>query len=187
MIRVTIGTLMIIGAFISKATLNHNLEYWGSVKTSSIFFCLLGLALLGVPVFEWIEKNKPKTFKANPARWFLFVGKALATIVVVIALSVQVEQLAVWTNHRLVDYYLTRETGTTEGLITGEREVSYRIKTRSYKTFYVIRYVANGQTIEQGLEADYNLKTGQTYKVTYSKEFPSMLRVGNKTEPGTIF
>lgn len=171
---------MIVGSFALKATLNHNMEYWGTVKSWTVFFFIIGIIVTGLPIFEWIEKSKPKTFKTDPPRWILYVFKAIVAVVIMVAFAIQLETFGVWTNERLVEYYLNKETDVTEGLITGERKVSYTIKTTHYEKFYVIRYNVNGEIIEQGLKPSYSLNIGQTYKVTYSKRFPSIFKVGHR-------
>lgn len=150
-----------------------------SEELDSIFF-IIGIVVTGLPIFEWIEKSKPRTFKADPPRWILYVCKAIVAVVVMVAIAMQLETFGVWTNERLVEYYLNKQTDVTEGLITGERKVSYTIKTTHYERFYVITYNVNGEIIEQGLKPSYSLSIGKTYKVTYSKKFPSIIKVGHR-------
>lgn len=181
MIRTTIGLTMIIVSFTLKATLNHNMEHWGTVKSWTVFLFIIGLVVTGLSIFEWIEKSKPRTFKIDPPRWFFYAIKTLIAVVTMVAIGIQLETFGVWTNERLVEYYLSKDTEITNGLIVGEQKVPYTIKyTRHYERFYVIRYNVNGQIIEQGLKPSYSLNIGQTYKVTYSKKFPSIFRVGHR-------
>lgn len=181
MIRTTIGLTMIIVSFALKATLNHNMEYWGTVKTWTVFLFIIGLVVTGLPIFEWIEKSKPRTFKIDPPRWIFYVIKAIIAVVIMVAIGIQLETFGIWTNERLVEYYLSKETEVTEGLILGETKVSYTIKySTHYERFYVIRYNAGGQVIEQGVKPSYSLNIGQTYKVKYSKKFPSMFKMGHR-------
>lgn len=180
MIRTTIGVTMIVVSFTLKATLNHNLDYWGTVKSWTVFLFIIGIVVTGLPIFEWIEKSKPRTFKADPPKMIFYVIKAIIAVVIMVAVAIQLERFGVWTNERLVEYYLSKDTEITEGLLIGERKVSYTIKTTSYERFYVIRYYVSGQIIEQGLKPSYSLNVGQTYKVTYSKKFPSIFKVGHR-------
>lgn len=174
---------MIIVSFALKATLNHNVEYWGTVKSWTVFLFIIGLVVTGLPIFEWIEKTKPRTFRIDPPRWIFYAIKAIVAVVVMVAIAIQLETFGTWTNERLVEYYLSKETEVTEGLILGETKVPYTIKySRHYERFYVIRYHASGQIIEQGLKPSYSLNIGQTYKVTYSKKFPSIFKVGHRTQ-----
>ena len=188
MIRTTIGMTIIVVGFALKATLNHNIEHWGSVKSWTIFLFIIGLVVIGLPVFERLEKSKPSRFRIDPPRWIFYVIKAIIAVVIMVAIAIQLETLGVWTNERLVEYYLSKETEVTEGLIVGEQKVSYTIKyNRHYERFYVIRYAVKGQLIEQGLKPSYRLNIGQTYKVTYSKRFPSIFKVGHRVRQNTVF
>ncbi|NBW37407.1 MAG: hypothetical protein EBR30_20800 [Cytophagia bacterium] len=183
MIRSTIGVTIIIVSFVLKATLNHNMDYWGTVKSCTVFLFIVGLVVTGIPIFDWIEKSKPRSLKADLKKWILYGIKSIVVLVVMVAIAVQLEKVGVLSNEKLVEYYLSRETEVTEGLIVGEREVPYTIKTTHYEIFYVIKYNVNGQTIEQGLKPSYGLNIGQTYEVTYSKQFPTMFKVGHRTQP----
>jgi hypothetical protein len=168
---------MIIVSFALKATLNHNMEYWGTVKSWTVFLFIIGLVVTGLPIFEWIEKTKPRTFRADPPKWVF----SIIAVVIMVAVAIQLERFGVWTNERLVEHYLSNDTDITEGIIIGEKKVSYTVKTTHYESFYVIRYKAQGQIIEQGLKPSYSLTIGKTYKVTYSNKFPSIFKVGHKT------
>lgn len=178
---------MIFVSFTLKATLNHNMAYWGTVKSWTVLLFIIGIAVAGLPIFEWIEKSKPRTFRIDPPKFIFFVIKVIIAVVIMVVITIQLERVGVWTNEKLVAYYLSKETEDTVGQIIGERKVSYTIKTTHYKRFYVIRYNVKGQIIEQGLKPSYSLNIGQTYKVTYSKEFPSIFKVGHKTKRNTVF
>jgi hypothetical protein len=180
MIRTIIGVAIIVVSFVLKAILNHNLDYWGSVKSWTVFLFIIGIVVIGIPIFDWIEKSKPRTFKEDPPKMLLYATKAMLTVGILVVVVVLLERFGVWTNDRLVAYYLSKETEITEGLIVGERNISYTIKTTRYERFHIIRYYANGQIIEQGLIPSYSLKIGQTYMVTYSRKFPSMCKVGHR-------
>jgi uncharacterized membrane protein YidH (DUF202 family) len=181
MIRTTIGVIIIIVSFALKATLNHNMDYWGTVKSWTVLLFIIGLVVTGIPILEWLDKTKPKTFRADPPRWVFYVIKAIIAVVIMVAVAVQLEKFGIWTNERLVEHYLSKDTDITEGIIIGEKKVSYTVKTTHYESFYVIKYKALGQIIEQGLKPSHSLTIGQTYKVTYSKHFTSIFKVGHKT------
>ena len=187
MIRTAIGVIIIIAGLALKATLNHNMHYWSAVKTWTVVLVIMGLIVTGVPIFEWVEKSKPRTFWTDPRGMILHIVKAIIALVVMVAIAIQIENFGVWTNDRLVEYYLSKETVDTDGLILGEQRVTYTIRhSTSYEVFYVVRYEAEGEVIEQGIEPDYRLKIGQTYRVTYSKKFPSIFKMGHKMRKGNV-
>ena len=180
MIRTFIGATIILTGFILKATLNHNIEYWGNVKSWTVFLFIVGLIITGMPILEWIDKAKPRTFRIDPPRYILYVFKSIVALVIMVAIAIQFEKLGIWTNEKLVEHYLRENTGITEGVILGERKVYYSIKTIHYEKFYVIRYIVDGEVIEQGVKPSYSLNIGQTYNVTYSTKFPSIFKVGHR-------
>ena len=180
MIRTIIGVAIIVVSFTLKATLNHNLEYWGSVKSWTVSLFIIGIVIVGIPIFDWIEKSKPRTFKEDPPKMIFYATKAILTVGILVLVVVLLERFGAWTNDRLVEYYLSKETEITEGFIVGEQNISYAITTTRYERFYIIQDYANGQIIEHGLKPSYSLMIGQTYMVTYSRKFPSMCKVGHR-------
>src|SRR5688500_11795633 len=98
MIRVTIGTMMILLSFLAKATLNHNIEYWGAVKSWTIFVAIIGLILVGAPIFEKIENSKPQSLKLDPWKWTLYGIKMLLALITTVAITAKIEHFGIWTN-----------------------------------------------------------------------------------------
>lgn len=185
MIRTTIGLILLLAGVVLKAALNHNIDYWGSLKTWTIIIFIIGLIVLSVPLLQWAERPKGGTFLTNPGRVILRGVKVLIVLIALVFVGIQLENFGIWANRKLVNYYLSTDTATTKGIILGEVDVSYWTKTRHVETFYEVVYRVNGEVIRQGVEPSYSLNIGQTYLIKYSRKHPSMFQILHRTTPET--
>lgn len=169
---------MILLSFVAKATLDHNIEYWGAVKSWTIFLLIIGLILTGAPIFEKIENSKPQSFKLDPWKWTLYGIKMLLALIVTVAITVKMEHFAIWTNEKIKCHYLSKETVKTEGMVVGSVSVPYTVKYRtSYERFFLIEYSIGSEVIQQGLKPGRNVKIGRKLRIRYSTVHPSIFRV----------
>jgi hypothetical protein len=49
--RILVGLAMILIAFILKSLFNHNIEFWGAVKSITLLLFLIGLVIVLLPIF----------------------------------------------------------------------------------------------------------------------------------------
>lgn len=160
-----------------KATLNHNIEYWGQAKTWTVVFLIFGLVIVGLPLLVKIDGAKPNKFIDSPGKWI--INRAIVIIIVALGVGmvIKMEDFAILTNQKLRDYYLSQDTETTTATIVGQVQIPYTIRFRtSYQEFAVIRYSTDRETVEQGVEGR-RLIAGRELRIKYSKLHPSFFKI----------
>lgn len=168
---------MVLGGFLMKATLNHNINYWGQVKTWTIVLLIFGLVVVGLSFLMKVDNAKPNKFMDNPGKWILNRSIVIIIVAVGVGIVIKLEDLAVLTNKKLRDYYLSKDTETTTATVIGQIKIPYTIKLRtSYQEFSMIQYPTTKGVVEQGLEGR-KLIAGRQLRIKYSKIHPSFFRV----------
>lgn len=176
-LRVAVGMTMVLGGFLMKATLNHNINYWAQVKTWTVVLLIFGLVIVGLSFLVKVDNAKPNKFMDNPGKWILNRSIVIIMVVVGVGVVIEMEDLAVLTNRKLRDYYLSKDTETTTATVIGQIKIPYTIKLRtSYQEFSLIQYSTTSEVIEQGLE-ERKLIAGRQLRIRYSKLHPSFFRI----------
>lgn len=160
-----------------KAALNHNIVYWGRVKTWTVVLLIFGLVLVGLSLLVKIDSAKPNSFIDSPGKWIINRSIVIIILVLGIGMVIKMEDFAVLTNQKLRDCYLSRDTETTTAIVVGQIRIPYTIKFRThYREFAVIRYSTDNELMEQGIEGR-KLIAGRELRIKYSKLYPSFFRI----------
>jgi hypothetical protein len=196
MIRKLIGiTLLILGLSL-KITLSHNIDFWVISKNVSIILFAIGLILLTpTRILSTSNFSLKKTSNSK-----MIISKVLNLIVIALIFGclLGLEKLGNYLNYNTRNFFLSQNTEMTSGTITGIERIN--ILKVGYADFYLVDFKLNGEIYSSGLLVDYAEKDnaninryskseisgksminyklkGKNVKITYSKRFPSFLRI----------
>lgn len=196
MIRKISGILLIIFGLVLKTLLTHNINYWGFSKNISIISFIIGLIIL--TPFHLLDSSHKDNKKTKSSKLILSKSLNLIVIAILFVCGLGLEKFGAYLNYKVRDYYLSKETGTTTGIISGIKRID--IVKVGHADFYDINFKVNGENYSTGLLVDYadkdneyfdkfkkpiisnstmtigKLKENQT-KIVYSKRFPSFFRI----------
>ena len=196
MIRKIIGLLLIVFGLILKIALTYNIDYWGLSKNISIISFVIGLVSL--TPFHLIDSSNKDSKKVKGSRLIFLKVINLVVIASLFVCGLGLEKFGNYLNYKVRDYYLSKETEITTGVISGIKRIN--IVKVGHADFYEISFKANGEIYSNGLLVDYadkdnvhfdkfkkpiisnstltigRLKGNQT-KIAYSKRFPSFFRI----------
>src|SRR5687768_3940572 len=108
-LQIAIGLATVIGGFLMKAALDHNIDYWGPVKTWTIVVLIFGLILILGSLLIEIDSHKPNRFIDSPGKWIINRSILLIVFALVVGIVIKLEDFAVLTNRKVRDYYLSQE------------------------------------------------------------------------------
>lgn len=198
MTRKVIGILFIVFGLFSKITLTHNIDYWEFSKNISIITFIIGLVIL--TPFHLIDSSDKDSKKAKSSKLIFSKTLKLTVVVFLFVCALSLERLGSYLNYRVREYYLSQETESAYGIVSGIKRIN--IVKLGHCDFYVISFKVNGKNYSNGLLVDYaekdreyfdkygkpkisnstlskgNLK-GNQVQIIYSKRFPSFFRIGD--------
>lgn len=184
MIRIAIGLTLIILMVLLKSIFNHNIDYWGPIKSLTVLLGIIGFIILGFNIINKIGSFKPRSFTLYPLQGLLFLVSYLMFFSVIIAAVIQLELVGAWANTKLRDYYLSHNTTETQGTVMGDVDISYQIKYRKHlERFTLIQYNTIHGTIRQGVDPSLGLTAGDSVKVVYSKTHPTFSEIKKLVNP----
>ena len=200
-LKYIVGFAIIIFGLLLKITLNHNMNYWGLTKTSTIILLAIGLAMIFPFENErTIQKNK-KTL--NSKRRILKNTKSILFLGLLLIGIIGLEKIGKELNYYLRNYYLSHNTENTIGFVKGIKKIDI-VKT-GHAEFYMIEFNTTEKRILQGLMVDYaerdnsffekfkqpsfngnemtinNIK-GNEINIKYSKKYPSFFQIDKRSD-----
>lgn len=181
MIRKTIGLILIVTGLALKAALNHNLDYWTTVKSWTGWFIITGIILFCIPLLERIKYYRPSSSLSKSRKGLFYFVKILGgfcVFIAIVSITFGIEHIGIILNEQLRDYYLSKNIGLTEGRIIGETEVPYIIKNQLiYEKFLILEYQTVAGLIRQGMQPRDTLMVGQAFIVNYSVKHPTFFKI----------
>ncbi|MBK3518196.1 hypothetical protein [Carboxylicivirga marina] len=197
-----IGLLIILSGLSLKSILNHNVEYWGQVKTYTILIFFVGLITLNFKLLWRIDKKPLLSFYTVPGQWIFRGFKILFALALLVATTIGLENIGIKLNGRIKDYYLTSNTKETLATVIEKRGIGYSVKTMRWQPFYIIEYTVNDETIRQGIKCEndetknliisnsinlaenmdnlkFNELKGLKIRLVYSEKHPTFFRIVN--------
>lgn len=176
------GILLMLLVFSTTIVLEHDIRFWQWKYTVIIMIFLYGYMLYMWPIFQRLKQLRPNFFINQPLQWLKIFFLEIIVVLCGLALYWGCSEYGVSLNKKLQEYLLSEQVGFTDGVILGEQTFAVPTKHGQYtESFYMVAYTVDGKLKRQGIsKAKYRLK-GATYKVTYSKAFPSIIRVGERT------
>ena len=181
---------------ILKISLTHNIYYWEISKNVSIISFIIGLIIL--TPFYLIDSSYSEKKNTKASKTILRSILNLIVIAILFACGLGLERLGNFLNYKTRDLFLSHNTETTTGVISGIKRID-AVKV-GHADFYVISFKANGENYSNGLLVDYAEKDGEYFdkfkkskisgstmtieklkgnkaKIVYSKRFPSFFRI----------
>ncbi len=178
MIRIIIGTLIVLAGFMFKAMLNHHIAYWGLIKSWTSVLLIIGFVVICFPLLKRNKAWKVKVSNLSPGKTALHAFLAILIPIVIFVSTILLEHLGGLANEKIMSYYFSKETITAEASVVDLVQVPYFTKFgRRYEPFYLIQYSTADEIIQQGLKPQVGLSVGSKVKVKYSVSHPTMVRV----------
>ncbi|WP_164112201.1 MULTISPECIES: hypothetical protein [Sphingobacterium] len=178
MIRKSIGIALIVLMVALKVLLNHNIEYWATVKSLGLWIGFIGFVVLFFNVFEKIDTMKPRSFRMYPVQYLLYLIYFGVFLTANVYAIIKLEDLAEWGNNKLKEYYLAEDTEEADAVVMGDTDIYYTIKYNKHtERFTIIEYNVDDETITQAGKADGRIVAGDRIRLIYSKRHPTFFEI----------